>query len=149
MQEGLILFSQWERNQPLAQIHSLVHKLSRGAVTQNLFSGRDKRRDVPTAPRDGCSGRQRQKELPRVTHESLRRKNQGHSPLENQGRRRANRAIPTFTALFRLQSYQELQEITYPLLQHYLKQTPYFINPFISGLQESFPLGALGKTFGL
>lgn len=91
----------------------------------------------------------RQKELPRVTHESLRRKNQGHSPLENQGRRQANGAIPTFTALFRLHSYQELQEITYPLLQHYLKQTPSFINPSISGLQESFPLGALGKTFGL
>lgn len=79
MQWGLILFWQSERNQPLAQIHSLAHKLSRGAVTQNLFSGRDKGRDVPTAPRDGCAGRQRQKELPRVTHESLRRKSLGHS----------------------------------------------------------------------
>lgn len=84
-----------------------------------------------------------------MTHESLRRQSQGHSALENQGRRRANRAMPTFTALFRLRSYQGLQEITYPLLQHYLKQTPYFINPYFSGLQESFPLGALGEPFGL
>lgn len=104
-----------------------------------------RQREGCTHHTEGCMcWRQRQKELPRVTHESLRRKNQEHLPLENQGRRRANRAIPTFTALFRLRSYQGLQEITYPLLQHYLKQTPYFINPYFSGLQESFPLGALG-----
>lgn len=147
MQGGLILFSQSERDQPLAQIHSSVHTQSRGAVIQNLFWGRDKGRDVPTTPRAGSA--KRQKELPRVTHESLRRKSQGDSALENQGRRWANRAMPTFTALFRLRSYQGLQEITYPLLQHYLKQTPYFVNPDFSGLQGSFPLGALGEPFGL
>lgn len=58
-------------------------------------------------------------------------------------------ALPTFTALFRLWSYQGLQEITYPLLQHCLKQTPYFINSSFSGLQASFPLGACGEPFWL
>lgn len=76
MQGGLILFSQSERNQPLAQIHSLARKLSRGAVTQNLFSGRDKGRDVPTTPRDVCAG-DRDKENCQGHPEWLRRKKQG------------------------------------------------------------------------
>lgn len=70
MQGGLILFSQSKRNQPLAQIHSLAHKLSRGAVTQNLFSGRDKGRDVPTTPRDVCVETKRTARVtPRVAEE--------------------------------------------------------------------------------
>lgn len=145
MQGGLILFSQSERHQPLAQIHSLVHKLSRGAVTQNLFSGRDKGRDVPTALRDVCAGDRDKTNCPGSPTSRWGERTRGTRLWrENQGRRRANRAIPTFTALFRLRSYQGLQEITCPLLQRYLKQTPYFINPYFSGLQESFPLRALG-----
>lgn len=50
MQGGLIPFSDLESNQPLAQIQGSAQIPSCSAATDGLLSGRDKGRDVHTAP---------------------------------------------------------------------------------------------------
>lgn len=147
MQGGLIPFSELESNKPIAQIQGWAQKPSRGAVTHNLLSGRDKGRDRRTPPRDGTYAphqRQRQEELLRVTCESLRSKNQRHSCLCSPSAPVLRRvcysgAIATSPDMFRLLSYRGLLKITYPLLQHCLKHNG-LLNPHFPGSQESFSL---------
>lgn len=74
MQRGLIPFPEFESNQPLAQIQGLAQNPSRGAVTHNLLSGRDKRRDVRTTPRDVCA----------APETKAKRTAQGHSRVAEQ-----------------------------------------------------------------
>lgn len=50
MQGGLSPFSDLESNQPLVQIQGSAQIPSHSTVTHNLLSGRDKGRDVHTAP---------------------------------------------------------------------------------------------------
>lgn len=136
MQRGLIPFLELESNQPLAQKQSHA-----------IFSGEETKGGMQAPhPTEGCT----------ASPETARTA-QGHSQVAQEQDPEALTPLlvfcpsspsvcysrATFTVMFRLQSYQGLQKITYPLLQHNLQQNG-SLNSFFPGLWKCFSLRRFG-----
>lgn len=84
MQGGLILFSTVRKTPTFSTDPQLSAQTVTRCCHTKSFLGKRQREGCSHHTEGRMCRRQRQNELPRVTHESLRRKNQGHSPLERE-----------------------------------------------------------------